>query len=478
MLNRIIKNSLFVFISQGLLLVSNIIVYGLIGRKLGPTDFGNFSFVMAYIGLFTVLADFGLGIYISREVSRKREITQEYLSNALAIVTVSFPITLALLVIVTSFLNVSNDIKVAIFVSSIYLFLGGILSIFRGIYHAHEQMELETITIIVEKLASIILVIIIIFTVPVIIGLIIGYILARILSVFTALYLYGKHIPRTAFSTINYKKLIYVLRETFPFSVNVLTTTIYVQIDLVILALLINETDAGFYKAATSLVIPLAIVASALNSAMLPNMAREYLVSLPRVGNLLKSSMRYLFIIGIPISVIIISQADTIIKLIYGDKFLASVAPLKILSLIIPMRFINNSMGTGLTAVNRQSYRAGVIFISAVLNIILNFALIPKYSYIGASYATVITEIIILTALMYFTFQFVEKIDIIRIFGKPFAGGILMLLSSLYLQQFNIVINITISLTVYAALLILFRAIPLSEIRVFWESVKNYSIQN
>ena len=81
-----------------------------------------------------------------------------------------------------------------------------------------------------------------------------------------------------------------------------------------------------------------------------------------------------------------------IILFLYGDNFLPSADALEILIFAGGIIFISTLVSTTLTAVNKQKVNMWLAFINVVFNIVLNLLLIPKWSYIGASIATVITE--------------------------------------------------------------------------------------
>ena len=77
------------------------------------------------------------------------------------------------------------------------------------------------------------------------------------------------------------------------------------------------------------------------------------------------------------------------------SEFAASAGPLRILSLVIGLVFLNNLNGKVLITLDLQKKGVIVYLSGAVLNIVLNFIFIPKYSYIGASLTTLVTEVIV-----------------------------------------------------------------------------------
>src|SRR3989344_2863425 len=94
--------------NTGWLMIADIISRGLsffliiaIARYLGDSGLGKYSFVFAYVGLFSMFSDLGLSYFMVREVSRHKEKIQDYFGNIL-----SLKLILGLLVIIIALITV------------------------------------------------------------------------------------------------------------------------------------------------------------------------------------------------------------------------------------------------------------------------------------------------------------------------------------------------------------------------------------
>jgi O-antigen/teichoic acid export membrane protein len=464
MLVRFIKNSLSVLASQLLLLLSSLGVYVLIGRRLGPDELGQFSFVLAYIGLFSFLPDLGINLYLIREITRKKETSQKYLGTAFTVVFLLIPFVTGIIIVISYLLSLEQWVLKSIYIGMVYLFLGTFISIFRAVFHAFEHMEYETYSVIVERLITFVGCLVVLLAGGGLLDLIAIHGLARLCAfLFSAgIYLnkFG-NLPRLSFDFPFAREMV---KGAFPFALNVFTTSIYIQADLVLLTLWVGNETSGYYKAATSLIIPLAVIATAVNSAIFPRMARAFTTSTDDVKKLAEASIRYLFMIGWPIALGIWLIARPIITELYGDNFQASILPLKILAFLVPMRFINNSMGTTLTASNQQGTRATIIFLSALLNLGLNLFMIPSWSYIGASVSTMITEVFILISLYLSTVKSLGRMDMWKLINRSFIGGLVMYGIAYFIRDINLVLTIVVAGSIYGFILIALRAFPREDI--------------
>jgi O-antigen/teichoic acid export membrane protein len=70
---KILRNSFFGIASEAIGGALLFIVFIFIARFLGSEQFGVFSYILAFVGLFQLIADFGLTNVIVREISRAKE---------------------------------------------------------------------------------------------------------------------------------------------------------------------------------------------------------------------------------------------------------------------------------------------------------------------------------------------------------------------------------------------------------------------
>ncbi len=109
-----------------------------------------------------------------------------------------------------------------------------------------------------------------------------------------------------------------------------------------------------------------------------------------------------LFLSAVLLSIILFYFSNDIVHIVFGSKYIEAYKPLSILSLNILVIGINIILGNPLIAWGQQKKYIIPIGLGAITNIILNFILIPKYSYIGASFATLLSEVVVFIGLLYY----------------------------------------------------------------------------
>jgi len=463
-IRRVGKNTLFVLLSQTIPLLSNVVLYVLVGRYLGPGGLGRLSFLFAYIGLFGFLPDLGASLYLIREIARNPDAIRGKLDAAFGLTILLAPLTYVLVISASFLLDLPFETQSMVFLGGAYLIMGAGILLFRSAYHAHERMELETYVTAFERLLILLTCATALVLGADVLTLIAIYTAVRLISLLLSAYLFRREIAPLPRVSGDWRVILSLAKESSPFAANILTTTIYIQADIVLLALWLGDEPTGYYRAATGLIIPLAIIATSFNSALFPSMARAFLQGTSKVKRLVQRSAQYLLVIATPISVIIFLEAPRIVSALYGSNFQESALPLRILSLIIPMRFLNNSLAVGLTAIDRQGYRAGVIMACAVLNLALNVILIPSISYVGASIATLITEVAILLSLYYFLRRTMGGLRIGEPMIKAFFCGLIMAILIQFTIGIGIYLAVVLSLLLYVGCLFALRVLRCQEV--------------
>jgi O-antigen/teichoic acid export membrane protein len=179
-----------------------------------------------------------------------------------------------------------------------------------------------------------------------------------------------------------------LFRAARPFYVSVLFTTVYLQADRLLLALLGSEEMLGHYAAAANLVASAAMVGGALSVATLPALFRE------REGGrgIVSYRVRAGLLGALPAVALLILLRDPIVRLLFGTGFRASALPLAILAPCLPLRLLAGAWGDFLTATDRQPLRNRAQALAALANVSANALLIPRYGAAGAAAAFLLSD--------------------------------------------------------------------------------------
>lgn len=425
--NNILKNTTF----SALTTFSNLFFFLLLlfaARYLGDEDFGKFSFALALPAMFEFIANFGFGRLAIREVARDRSLAGRYLNNILPVMTILTIIALLIIVLVVRIANLSFEIKRAVYLLFVASILRNFNLVLRCFFRAYEIFEWEALTTLIERVTVLVVGTTVLF---------LGYGLIAFCSVFPivraanflfTIYLVGKKVVRPSLKfDISFWKELPI--KSFPFAIIILANSIYFRINTVMLALMRGDSEVGWYSAAFQLIEGTILLPLIITPVLFPRLSALYVESRESLLKLFENGCRYVLALAFPISFLGIVLSKKIILLFYGKQYAASSLCLQImLSGIIPI-FLRQIFFNMLAAVNQEKVFLKSMGFSLVVNCFLNLALIPRYGFIGASFSTVITEIILFGILFSFLWRSEYRFNINRNIAKPmfasmFGGAI------------------------------------------------------
>jgi O-antigen/teichoic acid export membrane protein len=130
---------------------------------------------------------------------------------------------------------------------------------------------------------------------------------------------------------------------------------------------------------------------------------------------------------------------------------------------------INTGFSISLSSINRQGIVAKITGIGAIFNITLNLILIPKFSYIGASIATVVTEVFVFLLLFNDISNNFYKLKFLRIMARPVFSVLCMCAVILFFKQINLILLILFSSVMYLCVLYLIGGLSQEDISLLKE---------
>mgnify|MGYP000973840688 FL=1 len=369
-----------------------LITFPYISRVLSVQGIGIYNFSNTYINYFILIAGLGIATYAVREGAKYRNQKKKIEKFASQVFSINiFATIIAYLLLFLSlviFKNLNN------YVTCILIFSLQILFTTLGtewIYTIYEDYAYITIRSIAFKILSIILLFILVREPS-------DYLWYATITVLAAV---GSNILNFvhAKSFINIRLTLntnwrYHLKPILVIFASAVAVTIYVSSDTTILGILKNDYAVGIYSTSVKIYQIAQSLLSAILTVTIPRLAMlwgqkrrsEYNDILTRVINTLG-------ILVLPASVGLIMLSREVVLIIAGHKFLSSVNSLRIITwAIIFSIFAWIFSDCVLIPAKRESKVLRNTLITAAINVILNFILIPSMSYDGTSLSTVIAE--------------------------------------------------------------------------------------
>jgi len=271
---------------------------------------------------------------------------------------------------------------------------------------------------------------------------------------------------------LNYTFFKDTIKIAFPLCMLSIFAIIYVRIDTVMLSIMKGDAVVGWYNAAYFLIQGFGPISHLFMTALFPVMAHYYVKSKNLLLMTYEKSYSYLFILGLPIATGISLLADKFIILIYGPTFVNSIIALRILSWDVPLAFLYCCSAFLLVSIDKQKQMAIISGSTALVNIILNLILIPPYSYVGSSIATIAAEGYLVIMYLYLGSRYEYKLPLTKIFIKPILACIVMGVFLVVFHNYHIFLLVIIAIFIYFGILLLIKGISKEDILLFKKIIK------
>lgn len=390
-LRQVLVNLAWLFTDQILQMGLGLVVGLWVARYLGPVQFGLLNYALAFVSVFSSVATMGLGSIVIRDIARNPECKNETLGTVFGMQFTGGCITLLLTVTVISLFKPDEDLTrwlVGIIAA------GTIFQAFEAINFWFQSQVQSKYTVLAKNSVSF-------FVAAVRIGLVtikaplLAFACIRLAEValvgLAYVYFYqfaGNKIKDWQFSWARGKEL---LAESWPIMLSGLAVYLYSKTDQLMLGAMNKNAELGYYAAAVKISEICDFLPMIISGSIFPKLAHlreknyeEYLNKF----QIYCDTMIFLWLaVAIPISLL----SPWIVNLLYGEKYAQSAA---VLAIYVWAQFGSNlgvARNTYFTIEGQLRYSLYLTVIGSILNIGLNWLLIPKYGAFGATAATLIT---------------------------------------------------------------------------------------
>lgn len=431
-----------------------------ITRVLYPESVGINSYINSIINIFTTLGLLGLTNYSIREIAyvknNKRDRSKVFYE--LFIIRIILSVITTLCYIGYSFIEYNYQ---QYFIIYLFTIIGTFLDT-AWYYQGKEEFRFTTIRSFIVKTISTISIFVLVRTPDDLPILMMIYSLTTIVSAVTLLFPLRRDIEPFTKYGIDIKKHFLPCIKLFLPQVAIM---LYCQLDKVMITNITGElAQTGFYNQAEKLVnIPLAVITS-LSAVLLPRISEEFASkNVNKVKYYISKAINLNLMLALPLTAGIAGVASGLIPWFLGDNYLQVIPILIILSMnILPLALSEVSGNQYLTAINDTKTLTISYFAGAIIDIILNFLLIPSLHACGAAIATVLTNYVVVS-IQYAHIRFIQINNVLKdcfkyIIASALVLTICTLLNHVLRPSYILTaLQITIAGLVYFALLLLLR---------------------
>ncbi|AFC98968.1 putative polysaccharide biosynthesis protein [Methanocella conradii HZ254] len=427
---KIAKNTLLLvsanLFSMGLGFFINIYI----ARYLSTPDYGMVNAVLNLSTLMTLMTDLGISTYMTMELARHPEELKAYIGNSLSIKLVLVALSFAGVLVATFIGGIRGNDLVIVSLLAFYVMLTAVTQIFQAVFQAFQSMEHMASGQVLNAIVMLAGAAFVATQGLGVIALSMVYVVSgAIVLLYNIVVMLLSPYPRTVpgFDLGIWKRII---RGGIPFSLNALFSYILYKVDVQIIWMLMGRDAVASYTAAFKLIEALICIPVMYSTAAFPLISSFFGNRDANIHFLMKKSVKYLMILGMPIVVGIILTAGRIMELIYAGKYdaVADVQVLQALAFGLLVIFFNIIPQQMLTGTNLQRASVRINIVGATVNIGLNFLTIPAYGIVGSAISMALTQLTI-SILTYYVlkragYKYMDAMDALKIMGCALLMGV------------------------------------------------------
>jgi O-antigen/teichoic acid export membrane protein len=415
-------NSFFVFAGQAFGALTALAYVPLLTRYLGESGYGTYAYVYAFVGLFQAISQLGLNQILLRESARHRDAAGTYLGHALRLKGVLALSTFALLLLLNQWIN-EPAIRTFVWICALEVLIRVFFNANLAIGRAFERMEYEMMVLFVDRIVSLIGVLIVVAADLGFTAIFGAFLAGSIAHAVASVLLVWPRLAAPRFQRIAglNKKL---LKEAWPIGLGQQLKVAYQRQGTVFLKQWHPASVVGLYSAAYRMYQLSQMISDSIVSASFPVFSRLFQSSKARLTQSFSKTVRYLLLGSLLLAIGVWAFAPSIVRVLLGPGFQESEIVLRWLAPIIVLAFLNMLFGRFLQATDQQQIETLVTGVAMIVNLGLNLLLIPRYGYLGPVWALCASEAIACLLGGFFSLRQVDPIPWRRSVVAPLGGGV------------------------------------------------------
>lgn len=386
------KNAGWLISGKLIQMLLSFVVSVLTARYLGSSNFGIINYANAYVAFFTAFCTLGINSVIIKEFADAPEQQGETIGSAIGLRLISSVLSAVMIVAIVSIVdrNEHTTIVVALLCSVSLIFQA--FDTFNYWFQSRYASKVTAIVTLVGYLVITVYKVILLILQKNVMWFSAS---AAVDYACIAALLYVAYRksggPKLAFSLKRGKML---LGKSYHYILSGMMVAIYGQTDKIMLKHMLDESAVGLYSLATSICGLWTFVLAAIIDSMYPTIIQLH-AKKERV--LFEKKNRQLYAIVIYVSVFVgvmfLLFGEWAIGLLYGQEYVGAAAPLKVVTWYTIFSYLGVARNAWIVCENKQKYLKYMYFAAAIINIVLNYLMIPHWGAVGAAAASLITQI-------------------------------------------------------------------------------------
>ncbi len=475
MTEHVARNTAFLTLASVGQKIIAFVYFLFVARVMLPEATGEYFLAVSITVIFTVVADLGVTPVVIREVAKAPSNAAKLLSQALAIKLPLLVLASLGAVMTGRVLGYSDHLQHLIALACVVLSLDALHLLFYGVLRGFQQLRYESLGVFFGQFATGIVGGIVLWKAPslplLIVALMAGSIVNVSVAGFNVVRRLGMQVLIPTFDALSSRRL---LIAAFPFALAALFVKTYSYVDSILISKFLDTTAVGIYALAYKFTYAFQFLPLAFTAALYPSMSSVVGRDPVALERIFLRGIWYMAILSTPIVLGLSALAPEVVELA-GVGYADAAAVLSMLIFVLIPIFLDFPVGSLLNASGRQATKTAIMGVTMLINVGLNFLLIPELGIMGAVWA----------ALVCFSFMFLAGLSfvpgliptfrlahLVRTLLPIFFSGCLMLMIVVLAKPFvGWMLVIPMGGVVYLLSLFLTKSLRLDDLRFLFRAV-------
>lgn len=460
------KNAISLMAGQVVYSLINVAAMALLGNALAPQGYGDYAFYYALIPLIAAASDAGVGIIVTREVAREPSHAPRLLGDALWIkAAVSAAILLVVLAACWTLMPADHALLMTLVAASALIEPSQDPAIW--IFRARGKLHLEAMLLVLSQVVWLPLLVLGVATHAGLPALMAAAGIAFLVRLVAGAVLLVQRFGRPEFRP-DRARLQRLLAEGVPFGLAMFTTVLYGRVGVLALKALATSSDVAYFNVAYMFSQPLNFIANVLAIAIMPMVARDARAGEQALRRDLLLNFKWQAISALPLAAGLWVLARPVLALLFkGRDFAPAAEGLRLLSLGLPVMFLNLSSRYILTALDRQRDYLRAILVGLIVNVAACVVLIPRFGFLGACGAYLAAEVAVRIVGFRALGGRLHVTELVNAAAKPLLAALGMASLIYVFRGAGVITMAVLGAVSYVGFLIALRAFSGEEVRMF-----------
>ncbi len=397
--NKVLKNMIYNFTGNMVTKVISFLVVAVTARVFGSAIFGEYNIALTEYSYFLMISVFGTsgyGLYLLAKENDHQE--QQRIISEISTVKMIMGVIASIAVFIYVLLPSTHNCVWPYFL--LLLFQSCEIS---WIFQALQDMRITAFaSMIITPVNAILLILFFLLGVRNVYTLI----FPNIISTLSLYLVYVVYLRKKYGLSISVKKvnIIKFLKNSFPYMASGIFAGINTNIDILIMGYVQDNSMVGYYSADYKIVNEFISICSIIFTPLFPMFVEKIANGdIKNLNSIIGKLRTVLMSFIIPCAIIGVIFGRNLLSLLYGREYENGYVAFAILLIYVVLLYYREIYGYALSAAGKQSLYLRIVSLSGMCNVILNLIFIPYYGIVAAAATTLLSELINLFGMKYYT---------------------------------------------------------------------------